>query len=156
MTEFELDELIGRSAASYAGEPPPGLAGRVLARTRRPSRWWPVAVAAIAAAVLAVLWMPLDLSVPPQPLLVVSTPAVPILPAVRQLKGPAVRSTPARSTPLSPQERRLRDFVLSYPELANQVLVEGQKRMSEPLEIAPLTTQPIVIEPLEAVAFGGE
>lgn len=168
MTEFELDRLIDRSVASYAGEPASGLAGRVLARTRRPLRWWPVAVAAIAAALLAVVWMPLDLAVPSAPLPLASMPAVPVLPGVPVLPvvrpvlaqpvsgRPAARRTPVRRLGLSPQERRLRDFVQTYPELAKEALVEDAKRLNEPLEIAPLTIQPIVIDPLEALASGVE
>ena len=157
----DLDALIDSALPSYAGEPAPGLAGRVLRRWsgRRFGFVW---VAAAAAAVLVVFWSrPLVLAPPALVRASVAAPVVGVHPALKgwAASGGVRRATTAltRATGrvtgtrprvvagagLTREERALLALARTHPELVERVFVEGQKRLSEPLQIAP-----IVIEPL--------
>jgi hypothetical protein len=151
MTERELDLLIDRAVQSYVAEPTQGIETRVLARVRKPRYWLAYGAVAVAAAVLVTFWIPSDPGPIPPPPLVAMTPSVPSVPLVRIELTPKVSRRPKPlSPPLSAEERMLVQFVRKYPEFAQAAFVEMPKRMSEPIDTAPL-----VVAPLEASGSGG-
>lgn len=147
-----LDSAVDSALPAYLAEPAPGLADRVVVRLdRRRLRWPPLLGAVAAAALLALVWWPRE---------AVKQPQAPIQPALRQavlqqaappllvLAKPAIRrrmvKTAALAARITPQERRLAEFVRWYPELARQVLPAEPQGFVEPLS-AP---EPVLIRPL--------
>jgi hypothetical protein len=151
MTDHELDQLIDGALASYAPEPDPRLAKRVLARMRRPWRWMLIpAAAAVAAGMVAYFSASGSSVIAPAQVAPVTAASSPVAdpPPLRLRKKP-IRRTVETAIPLSAQERRLEQVFQAHPEIASQLQAETS---AEPLNIPELESKPLTIEPLETIA----
>lgn len=157
MTDPQLEQLLDNALASYGGEPAPGLEQRVLRRLHKHPRW-PWAALAAAALLLLIASRPQPAIQPHTPPPTIAKLAAPpaALPLARAPQAKIVQRTKVPAgIPLSPQERRLVDFVRNYPELARQSLSQSAE-LSQPLVLQPLFTEPLEIKPLPPLTMGGE
>ncbi len=173
MNEQDLDRLLNESLATYVAEPAPGLEQRVRRSVWRRAYGRPLlGVLAVAATLLMAFWPQgaREKRLPELPVLAGNQPAAPVeksphvvrptlspapMPVVRSAGRRPVQSAPPVSVPLSPKERELMEFASHYPQLVQQ-LVEKPAATDEPLTVAPVEMQPLVIAPLESASGGGQ
>lgn len=151
MTDRDLEQIIDAALPAYVTEPAPGLAERLTERvvaraSRRGLPWWPVAIAAAAAACCTIAWRhvaPVK-QAPPKVAVMQAKRPVPVVLPSKSVAFPQRTRPAARPIGASPQELRLAQFVAQHPDLAQQVLSAEDQGPVQPLS-AP---EPIEIQPL--------
>ena len=160
----ELDQIVERGLRSYTdAEPRPGLEQRVINRVReareaRSLKWlrWAIVVPVFASLlIIAITFWPkrehapeFHGSPPPIAKAVSGLPVIPKLaetivrrPRSQRLPLPRGQQFPTPA-PLTEQERALLAFAIGTPR-GQEALVSGEKRLSEPLEIAEIHIEPL-------------